>query len=78
MAGYRQSSRVAAQRSFAYLAFAAIADIEKPRQFERSQQPDGETLGCKMDLGLARTQLLPAAVEIAASLSHQLTRWSTS
>jgi hypothetical protein len=29
-------------------------------------------------LGLARTQLLPAAVEIAASLSHQLMRWSTS
>jgi hypothetical protein len=35
-------------------------------------------LGCKMDLGLARTQLLSAAVEIAASLSHQLMRWSTS
>jgi hypothetical protein len=38
----------------------------------------GETLGCKMDLGLARKQLLPAAIEIAASLSHQLTRWCTS
>jgi len=28
-----------------------------------------------MDLVVLRTQLLPASVEIAASLSHQLTRW---
>ncbi len=31
-----------------------------------------------MRLGLARTQLLTAAIDTAASLGHQLTRWSTS
>ena len=31
-----------------------------------------------MHLGLARAQLLPAAIDTAASLGHQLTRWSTS
>ena len=48
------------------------------QQCEHSYSLNGETLGFRMDLGLARTQLLPAAVEIDASLSHQLTRWSTS
>ncbi len=31
-----------------------------------------------MHLGLARTQPLLAAMDTAASLGHQLTRWSTS
>ena len=48
------------------------------RQFERSQPLNGQSLGSKMDLGLACTQLLHAAIEIAVGLSHQSTRWSTS
>jgi len=31
-----------------------------------------------MHLGVARTQPLPAAMDIAASLGHQFTRWSPS
>lgn len=38
----------------------------------------GERLGGKMHLGLVHTQQLPAAMDTAASQSHQLTRWSTS
>lgn len=39
---------------------------------------NGKSLGGSMHLGLARAQLLPAAMDTAASLGHQLTRWSTS
>jgi hypothetical protein len=55
-------------------------EASKPGQFERTQPLSGEILGCKMDLGVACTQLSPqlADIETAASMSHQLTRWSTS
>lgn len=55
-----------------------VFEASKPRQFERTQPLNGEILGCKMVLGVACTQLFPAAIETAASLSHRLTRWSTS
>ena len=43
------------------------------RQFERSKAPNGENLAGMMNWGLARTRLLTAAVEIAASLIDPLT-----
>lgn len=38
------------------------------------QQRNGDTLEYKMDVRLARTELLRAAADIAASLSRRLTR----